>query len=89
LKKEHGCFCPRSDPMRACPPCSNVRVPWRKLSYNVWDIFVQCMTSFDALELVVKDKRRAWKAQRAKIEQQVRALQEQVNRLQQKRRQYS
>jgi uncharacterized protein YlxW (UPF0749 family) len=47
------------------------------------------MTSFDALELVVKDKRRAWKAQRAKIEQQVRALQEQVNRLQQKRRQYS
>lgn len=47
------------------------------------------MTSFDALELCVKDKRRAWKAQKAKIERQVKVLEEQINRLQQKRRQYS
>jgi len=42
-----------------------------------------------SLELAVKDKRQAWRAQKAKIEQQVKALGEQANRLQQKRRQYS
>jgi len=47
------------------------------------------LTSFEALELCVKDKRRAWKAQKAKIDRQVSGLQEQINRLQQKRRQYS
>jgi len=55
----------------------------------VWDTFVECITGIDALELAVKDKRRAWKAQKAKIERQVRGLQEQISRLQQKRRQYS
>ena len=75
--------------MRARPPCPNVRIPWRKLSYNVWDTFVQCITGFDALELAVKDKRRAWKAQKANIERQVRGLHQQLSRLQQKRRQYS
>jgi hypothetical protein len=50
---------------------------------------VQCITDLDALELVVKDKRRAWKAQKANIERQVSRLQEQVSRLQQKRRLYS
>ncbi len=47
------------------------------------------MASFEALELCVKDKRRAWKAQKVKIERQVKVLEEQVSRLQQKRRQYS
>jgi hypothetical protein len=75
--------------MRACPPCPNVKIPWRRLSYNVWDTFVQCITGFEALELAVKDKRRAWKTQKAKIERQVRGLKEQLSRLQQKRRQYS
>jgi len=89
LKKKHGCACVRSDPMRARPPCPNVIIPWRRLSYAVWDTFVQCITTLDALELAVKDKRRAWKAQRANVERQVRGLQEQVSRLQQKRRQYS
>jgi len=42
-----------------------------------------------SLELAVKDKRQAWKVQKAKIERQVKALEEQVSRLQQKRRQYS
>jgi DNA invertase Pin-like site-specific DNA recombinase len=89
LRRKHGCACARSDPMRARPPCPNVRIPWRKLSYNVWDTFVQCITTLEALELAVKDKRRACKAQKAKIERQFRNLQEQVSRLQQKRRQYS
>ena len=47
------------------------------------------MTGFDALELCVRDKRRAWKAQRAKMERQVKILEEQSRRLEQKRRQYS
>ena len=47
------------------------------------------MTSFQALELCIKDKRRAWKTQIAKIKRQVKALEEQVNRLEQKRRHYS
>lgn len=81
LRKKHGGACLRSDPMRACPPCPNVRVPWRRLSYDVWDTFVQYITGLDALELAVKDKRRAWKAQRANIERQARGLQEQVSRL--------
>ena len=89
LRKKHGCACVRSNPMRAYPPCPSVRITWRRLSYDVWDTFVQCITGLDALELAVKDKRRAWKVQRANIERQVRGLQEQVSRLQQKRRQYS
>ena len=55
----------------------------------MWDTFVECLTSLDALGLAVKDKRRAWKAQKANVERQVSGLQEQVSRLQQKRRQYS
>jgi len=89
LRKKNGCACLRSDPMLAQPQCLNVRIPWRRLSYAVWYTFVECLTSFDALELAVKDKRRAWKVQKAKIERQVKALEEQVSRLQQKRRQYS
>ena len=89
LRRKHGCACLRSDPMRASPPCPNVIITWRRLSYAVWDTFVQCITTLDALELSVKDKRRAWKIQQANIERQVRGLQEQVRRLQQKRRQYS
>ena len=75
--------------MRANPPCPNVKVPWLKLGYNVWDTFVQCITGLDALELVVKDKRRVWKAQKANIERQIKGIQGQVNRLQKKRRLYS
>ena len=89
LRRKHGCACVRSDPMRANPPCPNAKIPWLRLSYNVWDTFVQCITHLDALELVIKDKRRAWKAQKASIERQVSGLQEQVSRLQQKRRLYS
>ena len=89
LRKKNGCACLRSDPVLAQPPCSNVKITWHRLSFAVWDIFIQCLTSFDALELCVKDKRRAWKAQKAKIEQQVKVLEEQICRLEQKRRQYS
>jgi hypothetical protein len=42
-----------------------------------------------ALELCVKDKWHAWKAQKAKIERQVKVLEEQLRHLEQKRRQYS
>jgi len=89
LRKNNGCACLRSDPMRAQPPCPNVTIPWRRLSDAVWDTFVECLTSLDALGLAVKDKRRAWKAQKTNIERQASGLQEQINRLQQKRRQYS
>ncbi len=89
LRKKHGCACIRSDPMRAHPPCANVTITWLRLSGVVWYTFVECITSFEALELAVKDKRRAWKVQKANIERQVRGLQEQVGRLQQKKRQYS
>jgi predicted nucleic acid-binding Zn-ribbon protein len=75
--------------MLAQPPCTNVTIPWRRLSDAVWDTFVECLTSLDALGLAVKDKRRAWKAQKAKIERQVKALEEQLRHLEQKRRQYS
>jgi DNA invertase Pin-like site-specific DNA recombinase len=89
LRKKNGCACLRSDPMVAQPPCRNINIPWRRLSFAVWDIFIQSMTSIEALELCVKDKRKAWKAQKVKIERQVEILEEQIKRLQQKRRQYS
>jgi len=89
LRRKNGCACLRSDPVMAQPSCRNIKIPWHKLSFTAWDIFIQCMTSFEALELCVKDKRRAWKAQKVKIERQVKILEEQVSRLQQKRRQYS
>ncbi len=89
LNTKGGCVCLRSDPIVAQPPCCNVRISWRRLSLTVWDTFIQAMTGFDALELCVRDKRRAWKAQRAKIERQVKVLEEQSRRLEQKRRQYS
>jgi len=47
------------------------------------------MTGFDELELYVRDKRRAWKAQRAKMERQIKVFEEQSRRLEQKRRHYS
>ncbi len=89
LRKKNGCACLRSDPMMAQPPCSNVNIPWRRLSYLMWDLFVDSITNFAALELAVKDKRQAWKVQKANIERQVRGLQEQVSRLQKKKRLYS
>ena len=89
LRKKHGCACIRSEPMRAQPPCSNVRITWLRLSTLVWHTFVECLTSFEALELAVKDKRQAWKVQKASMERQVLALQEQVEHLQQKKRLYS
>jgi len=89
LNTRNGCICLRSDPIVAQPPCYNVRISWRRLSFTVWDTFIQAMTGFDALELCVRDKRRAWKAQRAKIERQVKVLEEQSRHLEQKRRHYS
>ncbi|MBI4188348.1 MAG: hypothetical protein HY529_03975, partial [Chloroflexi bacterium] len=89
LRKKHGCACLRSDPMKASPPCTNVKITWRRLSAVVWETFVQCITSFEALELAVKDKRQAWKVQKASMERQVPALQEQIERLQKKKRLYS
>ncbi len=89
LRKKHGCACGRSDPMKASPPCPNVTITWLRLSRIVWYTFVECITTFEALELAVKDKRQAWKAQKASMESQVSGLQEQIGRLQQKRRLYS
>ncbi len=89
LREKHGCACVRSDPMRASPTCPNVTITWRRLSGMVWHTFVECMTTFEALELAVKDKRQAWKVQKASIERQVTSLQEQIGRLQQKKRLYS
>lgn len=89
LNTRNGCVCLHSDPIVAQPPCYNVRISWRRLSSTVWDTFIQAMTDLDALEVCVRDKRRAWKAQRAKIERQAKVLKEQLRRLEQKRRQYS
>ncbi|MEE8414572.1 MAG: hypothetical protein V3R96_08470, partial [Dehalococcoidales bacterium] len=54
-----------------------------------WSTFLECITSFEALELAVKDKRQAWKAQKASMEQQVTGLKKQVEQLEKKRRLYS
>jgi DNA invertase Pin-like site-specific DNA recombinase len=89
LRKKNGCMCTRSDPMVGQPPCPNVKTSWRRLSLAVWDTFIDAMTGIAALELCVKDKHRAWKVQKAKIARQVKALEEQARRLEQKRRQYS
>jgi hypothetical protein len=89
LRVGRGCACLHSDHMRAHPLCRSVIIPWRSLSDAVWDTFVGCITELDALELAVKDKRQVWKTQKTKIEQQVKDLQEQLTRLQKKRRQYS
>jgi len=89
LRKKHGCACMRSDPNRAYPPCPSPRIPWRKLSDQVWDTFVQCIMGLDTLELYVEDKRQAWKKQKAKIGRQTKEVREQLGKLQQKRRQYS
>ena len=89
LNTKSGCICCRSDPMVAQPPCPNLRVSWKRLSHVVWDTFIEAMTSFEALELCIKDKRRAWRVQKAKIERESKALEEHLRHLEQKRRQYS
>jgi len=89
LNTRNGCICYRSDPMMAQPPCPSIRVSWKRLSHAVWSTFIEAMTGFDALELCIKDKRRAWRVQKAKIERQSKALEAQLRHLEQKRRQYS
>ena len=89
LNISNGCVCTHSDPMVAQSPCHNIRISWRRLSPTVWETFVEAMSDIHALELCVKDKWHAWKAQKAKIERQVKVLEEQVGHLEQKRRQYS
>ena len=89
LKIKNGCSCTHSDPIWTQPPCQNVQVPWRWLSDEVWHMFIDCLTNLEALELTVADKRQAWKAQKKTMDQQVSALNEQLNRLEKKRRLYS
>jgi len=43
----------------------------------------------DSLELIVDDKRQAWKKQKANMERQIKGVREQLSKLQSKRRQYS
>ena len=89
LRIKHGCACLRSDITKAYPPCSGPRIPWRRLSGQVWDTFVQCIMGLDTLELVVEDKRQAWEKQKANMERQIKEVREQLSKLQHKRRQYS
>ena len=89
LRKKHGCACVRSDLTRAYPPCPSPRIPWRRLSDQVWDTFVQCIMGLDTLELAVEDKRQAWEKQKTNIERQIKEVREQLSKLQHKRRQYS
>ena len=89
LRIKHGCACLRSDINKAYPPCSSPNITWKRLSYDVWDTFVQCIAGLDTLELVVEDKRQAWEKQKANMERQTKEVQEQLNKLQRKRRQYS
>ena len=89
LNARNSCVCYRSDPIVAQPPCENIRISWRRLSFVVWHTFLQAMTDFHALELCVKDKWHAWKLQKTKIDKQVKTLEEQMRHLEQKRRLYS
>ena len=89
LNTNSGCICLRSNPMVAQPPCHNIRISWRRLSPVVWKTFIEAMSDIHALELCVRDKRRAWEVQKSKIDRQVKALEEQLRHLEQKRRQYS
>jgi DNA invertase Pin-like site-specific DNA recombinase len=89
LRVRNACACLRSTTERAVPPCTNVTVSWKRLSGLVWYLFINCITSFDTLEVAVQDRREAWKAKKAEIETKARNLQEQVAKLQQKRRLYS
>jgi DNA invertase Pin-like site-specific DNA recombinase len=89
LRKKHGCACIRSDPMRANPPCPNVRITWRRLSNEVWNMFAFMLGNTESLERVVKDRRRSRRTQQKKIIGQVKNLEEQISQLQKKRRQYS
>lgn len=89
LRIKHGCACLRSDINKAYPPCPSPNITWKRLSYEVWDNFVQCLLGLDTLELMVDDKRQAWKKQKANMERQIKEVQEQLSKLQHKRRQYS
>jgi hypothetical protein len=89
LRIKHGCACLRSDINKAYPPCPSPNITWKRLSYEVWDTFVQCLLGLDSLELIVEDKRQAWQKQRASIERQIHGVREQLSKLHQKRRQYS
>ncbi len=89
MRIKHGCACLRSDINKAYPPCPSPRIPWRRLSDQVWDTFVQCIMGLDTLELFVEDKRQAWEKQKANMERQIKEVREQLSKLQHKRRQYS
>ncbi len=89
LQVKHGCYCLHADVYRAYPPCPSPKITWHVMDKEVWDTFVQCLLGLDTLELMVKDKRKAWRKQKAKTDQQIKGLREQLNKLQRKRRQYS
>ena len=89
MRIKHGCACLRSDINKAYPPCPSPNITWKRLSYEVWDTFVQCLLGLDTLELMVDEKRQAWEKQKANMDRQRKELQEQLNKLQRKRRQYS
>jgi len=89
LRIKHGCACLRSDINKAYPPCSSPNITWKRLSYEVWDNFVQCLLGLDTLELMVDDKRHAWEKQKATMGRQIKEVREQLSKLQRKRRQYS
>ncbi|MFC2005438.1 recombinase family protein [Chloroflexota bacterium] len=89
LRIKHGCACLRSDINKAYPPCPSPNITWKRLSYEVWDMFVQCLLGLDKLELMVDDRRQAWERQKASMDKQVKGVREQLSKLQRKRRQYS
>jgi hypothetical protein len=89
LRIKHGCACLRSDINKAYPPCPSPNITWKRLSYDVWDTFVQCLLGLDTLELMVDDKRHAWEKQKASMDRQIKEVREQLGKLQRKRRQYS
>ncbi len=89
MRIKHGCACLRSDINKAYPPCPSPNITWKRLSYDVWDTFVQCLLGLDTLELMVDDKRHAWEKQKANMDRQIKEVREQLGKLQRKRRQYS
>ncbi len=89
LRIKHGCACLRSDINKTFPPCPSPNITWKRLSYGVWDNFVQCLLGLDSLELMVDDKRQAWEKHKANMDKQTKEVREQLSKLQRKRRQYS
>lgn len=89
LQEKRHCHCTRSEPLEANPPCPSPKIRWHKLSDRVWNLFIANLMHSDMLLLAVVGKRKEWEQQSASIDSQIKEIEKQVSRLQEKRRLYS